>query len=152
MSMFGLIRDFPNCNLSVKVYIISHTHRGVAGDVTQNAWPHDPKVNRDLLTPIAAQNKVEGLLAKTVVTNQVIGRSGNLLLHDYNLVEVRGGEDCFYASMLGQIFCDGGEQQNYLRAATAQYLLHNKSPSCRNSWCWMMRDPCQWRTTPQEVR
>ena len=65
-----------------------------------------------MLKPIAAQNKVEGLLAKTV--------------DDYNLVEVGDGGDCFYASMLDQIFCDGGEQKTYLRAATAQYLLHNK--------------------------
>ena len=66
-----------------------------------------------MLKPIAAQNTVEGLLEKTV--------------GDYNLVEVGGGGDCFYASMFDQIFCDGGEQKNYLRAATAQYLLHNKN-------------------------
>ena len=85
-------------------------------------------MTRDQLKPIAAQNKVEGLPAKPVVTNQFIGRrSGNLLLHDdYTLVEVGGGGDCFYASMLDQIFCNGGEQKNYLRAAMAQYLLHNK--------------------------
>ena len=70
------------------------------------------KVNQDILKPIETKNKVEGLLEKTV--------------DDYNLVEVEGGGDCFYALMWDKIFCDGGEQKNYLRAATAQYLLHNK--------------------------
>ena len=65
-----------------------------------------------MLKPVETQNKMECLLAKTV--------------DDYNLVEVGGGGDCFYASMLDQIFCDGVKQKNYLRAATAQYLLHNK--------------------------
>ena len=46
-----------------------------------------------MLKPIETQNKVEGLLAKNV--------------DDYNLVEVGGGGDCFYASMSDQIFCDG---------------------------------------------
>ncbi len=48
-------------------------------------------------------------------------------VNDNKLVEVGGGGDCFYASMSDQIFCDGGEQKNHLRAATAQYLLQNKA-------------------------
>jgi hypothetical protein len=84
----------------------------VAGDGTQEAGPHAPKVNRDTLKPIVSQNKVDGLLKNT--------------FDDYTLVEVGVGGDCFYALMSDKIFCDGGEQKTYLRAATAQYLLHNK--------------------------
>ena len=68
-----------------------------------------------------------GKLASTIVANQPRGRPGELLPHGHNLVEVGGGGNCFYATMLDQIICDGGEQKSLLRAAKAQYLLHNRS-------------------------
>ena len=39
-----------------------NTHQSVAGDGTQEAWPHAPKANQDTLKPTAAKNNMEGLL------------------------------------------------------------------------------------------
>ncbi len=49
MSMFGLIRDFPNCNVSVKVHITSHS-------LTLASWVTGPKWQYGVLNAFFSTN------------------------------------------------------------------------------------------------
>ena len=145
MSMFGLTRDFPNCNVSVKVYITSHIDPD-HGDLEVTPEMGDNYIGAEIMIPRG------GVLSRGQVTRQKRDADGNPIgqshtnpvldtrsyiveFDDNNQTELTA--NLIAESMYAQCDPDGNQHPLLLILLTtgAWIMPHNLRPdSCAGRW------------------